>query len=136
VIIKPVIVNLPPAPDYYVCPDPKIVASNENKTLWSDQDLIWSIDETRWGMGSSLNFMQALIQDRDNSLFCYYKWPNPNINQPGTWLWMTIRLNPNANQVIHAYGDHWVSMKEQNQTGLLCESALPQTCAFKITTSS
>lgn len=118
------------APDYYLCPDAQAVMANTTHSIWFNQGLAWSIDQTQWGIGTPLSFMQATIVNQNNSLNCFYRWPNPNPNQPGTSLWMSILLNPEADQVIKPYGQHWHS-NDPHKT-LSCQSALPQTCAFKL----
>ena len=117
-------------PVIMICPDPSKVLENKGQSLWQDQGLSWSTGVTNWGIGDKLEFMEAFVAKAGGNLNCYYRWPNPNINQPGTWLWMSIQLNPSATEVAVPYGQHWVV--NIKPTGLLCTSRLPKTCAFTL----
>jgi hypothetical protein len=118
-----------PVPAFAVCPDPNMVTQNKDQGVWQYQGQYWSLGTTNWGVGDKMEFMEAFITPQ-GGLDCYYRWPNSNLNQPGSWLWMSVQLNPLATEVVVPYGQHW-----QNSTkpqGMLCQSRLTQTCAYTI----
>lgn len=68
--------------------------------------------------------MQASITE-DNNVSCYYQWNNPK--EPGTNLWMTVKLSPLVNQKIRSYGSYWQQDKSTN----MCSTGI-NACAFEI----
>lgn len=124
---------IPPSklkPVYY-CPAPTIVNQYKKaNSAWSDQSLSWSVEYQGWKAPAKILFMQALIAKRDNSLKCYYQWPDPK--QPSTWLWLVIKFNPQATQLAQPYGQHWESRGSVKQ----CSAGDVKTCAFYINDNS
>lgn len=111
----------------YFCPSAKVALRNFYKVGdWSDQHLLWSIENHSWKPGQKIYFSQALI-NKSGDLFCYYDWPA--LKQPNTRFWFTLKLKPTINMSIKTAGLNWSSA--ENNTLKLCEASL-KGCGVRI----
>jgi hypothetical protein len=109
----------------WFCPAPEqTVANQSNPGAFSINGVDWVVDYHGWPAPEQIGFMQVLITE-DNNVSCYYQWNNPK--EPGTNLWMTVKLSPLVNQKIRSYGSYWQQDKSTN----ICSAGI-NACAFEI----
>jgi hypothetical protein len=116
--------------DVHYCPPPDLVKKNErNVKAWKDQGLYWTIAYRGWPYADQIGFQQVFYYPNKNKLDCRYKWINPK--EPGTYLWTSVELSPDANTYVVLSGNNW-SKLEGSEELLGCTSGRPETCAFEI----
>ena len=119
------IVNITSSHPVHYCPQPNIVkAQQDNSEEFISDELSWQMEFQGWKVPEKIGFMQALFNE-DNTLICYYRWPDPK--NRGTNLWMTIHLSPPENQIAKPYGSYWKNLTENTQA--LCTSGI-KACGF------
>ncbi|MBS0287718.1 MAG: hypothetical protein JSR17_10500 [Proteobacteria bacterium] len=120
------VINTVYAEDHF-CPSADLVKKNEkNVQAWENNKLYWQIGYRGWPYAEQIGFDQAFFFPKTHKLDCRYKWINPQ--QPGTYLWTSVLLSPDANAIVEVSGTNW-SKKEDFYN---CTSGRPETCAFKI----
>ncbi len=112
-------------PMRHYCPSPPF--ANQSSPFVEDQ-LAWHVEAQIWKAPQEISFMQALIKD-NNALVCYYRWPNPQ--EKGTYLWLTVELSLNADQIIKPAGLKWKNELNDNTNVSLCTSGI-QSCPFSL----
>ncbi|WP_058535135.1 hypothetical protein [Legionella saoudiensis] len=109
----------------WFCPAPdQVVANQSNPGAFTVNGLDWVIDYHGWTIPEKIGFMQVLITE-DYNVSCYYRWSNPK--EPGTNLWMTVKLSPLVTQTISTYGSYW----QQDKSSSICSAGI-NACAFEI----
>ncbi|PJD93514.1 MAG: hypothetical protein CK423_07080 [Legionella sp.] len=113
----------------HYCPSPSIVKNHQyHSGAFEENHLSWQMMYQLWESSQEISFMQALIKDND-SLVCYYNWPNPQNKE--NYLWLTVQLSPEANQAVQPAGLHW-SKEQDNDTPLFKCAGGIHTCAFSL----
>ena len=111
----------------HYCPSPAVVTAHQDHSrAFEENQLHWKMGFRGWEAPKEISFMQALINE-NNSLICYYEWPNPN--EVGTKLWLTVQLSPTANQMVKSIGLHWSAVKDDNKTIFKCTDGM-RSCPF------
>lgn len=109
------------------CPPPDLVKKNEkNVQAWQYKGLYWQIGYRGWPYAEQIGFDQVFYFPDKNKLDCRYKWINPR--EPGTYLWTSVMLSPDANTLVEISGNNW----SQSSEFYNCTSGRPETCAFQI----
>lgn len=112
----------------FECPEPETVFQQQkNSASWEAKGLHWSMDYTGWAAPENIGFMQALIDEDDQTLKCYYHWNNPQ--EPGTKLWNTVKLNAGSFESPISHSLHW----RKRGSSIICDMGI-KACAFKLKT--
>lgn len=110
----------------WFCPAPDQVSANQsNPDAFSINGVNWVVDYHGWSAPEKIGFMHALITEAGN-VSCYYQWNDPK--NPGTNLWMTVKLSPLINQKIRSYGAYW---QQDNRSAKICSVGI-NACAFEV----
>jgi len=114
---------------YHYCPSPDVVKANENNVqAWEHEGLFWSITYRGWPYAEKIGFDQVFYYPESNRLDCRYKWMNPK--EPGTYLWTSVELSPDADTTIVIAGKRW----EVTDNFFMCHAGRTETCAFELKT--